>query len=134
MKARHGKIARLPKEIREQLNRLKVSKGLSKYIKVNKGGRGASPDSVDSAIKPLENERTNGAKPAISVSLSSPKGGEGRGEEALRVHGERLSLTFKGDESPVTKSPHMLITLNHTRFKPDLPWLTIEQKMVSQIS
>ena len=23
-----------------------------------------------------------------SVSLSSPKGGEGRGEEALRVHGE----------------------------------------------
>ena len=71
MKARHGRIARLPKEIREQLNhrlengwranlganmktnnvkitalgcrRLKVDNGISKHIKVNKGGRAEPP-------------------------------------------------------------------------------------------
>jgi lysophospholipase L1-like esterase len=37
----------------------------------------------NSRIEPL-----NQSKPTASVSLSSPKGGEGRGEEVVRVHGE----------------------------------------------
>jgi hypothetical protein len=32
----------------------------------------------------------NQSAPTSSVSLSSPKGGEGRGEEVVRVHGEQL--------------------------------------------
>ena len=47
----------------------------------------------NSAKKHSRIESLNQSRPTTSVSLSSPKGGEGRGEEVVKVQGEG-SLTF----------------------------------------
>ena len=94
----------------ETILKIKATNSLSSMNWSRRLGRNFPKTSY--AHKPRNRNTTNDP-----VSLSSPKGGEGRGEEAFRVHGEEVRMKSGATRQKISSNMVFYLSVKTTMAK-----------------